>query len=864
MRQRRPLSPRWDLHGRRPVALAVLVLLWTGAMFVPPVRTTAQERTVTTERKWRPTTVAPGNTADSMTAASHLFAEPTTRVLYAYTSPGSITAYDLDSLAPRGPALAVNGIKTVGYPDPITGSVYLGFSNRALGTSRLDQFGMRNGGVALLGSLDTTTLLTPNQEIIGLYRAPHKPILWLFSARPLASLSQAVYDVTITELELPANDLGRAVKRWSKQLPSCQVAMHGNEAIPVGFGYVPSQGALYFGCGNGAAFERNAPVSRGAARLPLGPGPTPNSSTPGEIEIFPTPGTLSLTDSFFDPVSGRLLFAASNAGSGASIIVFDSVTHTYIGTLAVGNVRLVAAILEPVSGRFYGLGSSPVGMLVTDVRATPVRQGLNFAEFGTFENKILVNHFPAVDPLTGRLFVKYENLDFRVARDAIPWYVPAADEDPDRNTVDVAEDPGKTSATFSAAAQGFGSRHRQVGGIEAVAINLGSGTLPYPVGASTRELRTSYLNSLMIANTESGSNVVTADRDRENTAADMARSPSGDPWPYSPAQCVDFGGESREVTSTTSTVTCDSNVVRATAQTTFDRGEAGGVTVSYSSFKAAAFRHNTRGAVSTATATARGITVLGDALEVGEVVATAEAVAKGRPGTAKATWEPTIRNVKVAGQTLCTDQCDLEAVAREVNSRLGGRLRVDFPQPDPVARKGSPRGFQASIRRIPSEQFQEQALNGQPPDRIEVPAMVVTVFQDDAKAGRTVNEFAAVEVEARYGISLLGGGDVGGGGDGIGTLGQGGGFGEVASASGDSPAFGLSPDAIVPTGVFAPGSGREPADLDLASAGGIVWNGLRGVLRLLPIWAVLLLPVYLSARRWLLLQRDVLITGGSS
>jgi hypothetical protein len=845
----------------------VLAALWLTALVAPPAPTQAADAGIATERKWRPTPPAPQTQSDAMSAASNLFAEPKTRVLYAYTSPpGWLAAHDLDSLTPRGSGIAVAGQKTSGYADSISGTLFMGFSNRALSTSRLDQFGLRNGSAVLLGSLDTTTLLGPNQEIIGMYRAPEKPILWLYSARPLASLSGATLDVTVTELELPGNDVTRATRRWTKALsPTCQAAPHATEPIPVGFGYVPSQGALYLPCGTSGTLERNAPAMRGAARLPLGPGPTPHSSTPGDLELFPVPGNFISGDSFFDPGSGRLLFSLANSTSGSSVVVFDSVKHAYVGALATGPIGLAEMYLEPVSGRFYGVTAAPLGLLAADIRATPVRQGVNFAEFATFEDRKYTTHHLTADPITGRLFLKYQSgPDFRVARDTIPWFRPEPEEDPDRNTVDVAEDPANTSVTFAAAAQGFGSRHRQVGGLEAFSTNYLVSNVPYPVGQSTRELRTSYLNGLMAAGTEAASNVITADRDRESTEADMSHGPTGDPWPYVEAQCVDFGGESKEVTAATATASCDSAASKANAHATFDRGEIGEVAVNHSSLRATTRRDSARGALSTVTATARGITVLGNALEVGEVVATGEAVAKGRPGTAKTSWQRTVRNVKVLGETLCTTECDIEDIATAVNTRLSGRVLIEFPEPDAEARKGSPRGFQAAIRRSVFEQFEEQMLNGQPPDRIELPAMVVTVFQDNAKSGRTVNEFAAVEAEARYGISLLGdGGGPGGGSDESG--GSLSGFGDVANATGDSPAFGLPPGSIVPSGVFIPGT--RPATggpFDLSSAGGILWNGLRRLLQLLPIWAVLLTPIYLSARRWLLLQRDALVPGGSS
>ena len=848
---------------------ALAVASFLAITFLPEVVSFAAEQPgVKMVGRWKPSTLAPGRTVSAATTGTQLAADPQARLLYAWDGNAWLAVYDLDTLKPRGPGLQSTGIKTVAVADPISGTLLVGLGTRPQGTSRLAQFALQNGAPRELGSFDTSLFLGPGQEILGIYRAPDRPVVWLLSAIGSGAALTGTPDVVITELEIPDNRVSRAVHRWSKRITGCGITMHTIGPIPVALGYVPAQEALYFGCGNTGIAAKNAPVVRGAARLVLRPGATPNSTTPSDPEFYPTPGGFSAADSFFDPVSGRLLFTTLSAGIN-SVVFFDSLTNSYVGSFGAGGNTLQGGGLDPVSGRFYGASAdSRTGLLVTDVRATPARQGYAFPQYSTLDGKGPVAHAVVTDPVTGLVMLKYSgDAGFAVMQDTIPWYAPLEEDDPDRSTIDVPEDPARTTALFSAAAQGYGSRHRQIGGIAAPLENYaGAGSLPYPVGPGTRELRTSYLNGLTVSNGEAGASVITADRDRQNTSADSSKLPQGDPWPYEPVHCVDFGTEPSSAREGTSSVRCEAASVRAEAETLYDRGNAGGVEVSRSSLRAAVRRDSVKGALSTVNVRAEGISVLGGVLQIGDVTATAQAVAKGRPGTAKGTWTRTVSNVSLGGELLCEKDCDTEELAKRVNSQLVGRVRIDFPKPDPTFFTGSPGGYQALVRRAPFEQFQEQAFNGQPPDRIEVPAMVVTVFQDDTRAGRTIVELAATEAEARYGIALLGddgsGGGGGGGGDASAT---GGAFGHLNSLPDGSPVFGLDPTAPAVAGRIG-GLGSPAGDIggDLASAGGILWNGLKGMLDLLPVWAVLLLPVYLSARRWLLLQRDALVTGGTS
>ena len=205
---------------------------------------------------------------------------------------------------------------------------------------------------------------------------------------------------------------------------------------------------------------------------------------------------------------------------------------------------------------------------------------------------------------------------------------------------------------------------------------------------------------------------------------------------------------------------------------------------------------------------------------------------------------------------LCRSPCDLQKVATAINSAFPGRLRVDFPQADATLAKGSPGGYEAVVQRTTGQQVQEVSLNEQDADRVEVPGMVVTVFEDNTVPSRTIAYLGGVEAEAYYGIYLLGAdsGGVGAPGSATGAPGQQAGT-PASSALKPLPASLptlQSPTlATAPTGVF----GRVGHGLQILA------NGIGRFFRVFGVWLLLLIPVYLSARRWALLSRSLFYGG---
>jgi hypothetical protein len=264
-------------------------------------------------------------------------------------------------------------------------------------------------------------------------------------------------------------------------------------------------------------------------------------------------------------------------------------------------------------------------------------------------------------------------------------------------------------------------------------------------------------------------------------------------------------------------------------------------------------RHGTQTSVSSIT---RGITLLAGEVQIGELMTSVTATAHGRRGTAHAVFTRGLQDVRLGGRLICAASCSADTVAATINAELPGRLRVDFPTPDPALAKGSPGGYQAVVQRRLDQQVQEEQVNEQPTDRVEVPGMVVTVYEDNVVPSRTIGYFAGVEAEAYYGIYLI----------------ESGGSGASSSTNLAGPptggAAGVTPPPLAPT---LPQAMKTPLPYVAVGPGrvlGAVRHGLHVLVnavgrffRLFGVWLLLLVPVYLSSRRWALLSRGLFYGG---
>lgn len=932
--------------GRRQWVAAAAALLAGAAGLVvggPAVPAISAEPGIAPVGTFTPTVLPPGF-SDSRAYGQivTLFTAPRQRVLYTIDSQ-FVAAYNLDTLQPlSAQGVVLDGVASVALVDPDTGDLLVangrdpsGATGIPVGTTGVQQIHAQSGSVRSIGTMTVgaTDLGGPGQTVAAMARQPGTPYLYLLST----DVGNGPGNVHVS---IATTGEGPHVVQ-SQGLPGCQTL--GSTAASLGLavqralGLNEARRALYFACGSqgtGGVYKPPA-IPNGVGSVVL------SGSNPPSIdhfESFPRAGDLTAGGgSVYDPGTHRLVFTSYTSGTGATGYVFDTAAQAFVGGLGLGGNAVGRLGLDAAHGRLYvPTGEQALGLVASDLGATPADQGRSYPQYSESPQgrrepgspNSPAGTAPAVDDVTGRLFLLYGgDRSFSIVRDTVPYFQAPAPPDPDLGTLNHVEQPGVTAASVAASAQGYGAVYRQVGGLHNLAFN----TVPLDArsGGGTRELDSAYLTKLKLGTSEVSASAISSAPDQSTTAGDLQQTGQG--WPIAPAACSDFGGKPKQTASQGATAACDASkpIVAAGAdsgQTSVTAG-SDGFGASSASVTAKAYVDPKLGTVTTVTSTAKGVSALGGLLRVGEVSVTATATAHGRPGTGKTTFDRTVQNVVLAGTTLCTSPCNTDLVAAQVNAQLPGRLRVDFPDPEPVAARGSPGGFQALIQRAPAEQVQAVQVEDQAQDRQEVPGMVVTQYGDNTTPSQTIAYLAGTEVEARYGIYLLSrvGSGTAAGGKGGAVAGAGTGGGRAGSAAGDGGAAGRAgggrrsgTPSAAPTGLRPgtpgtpgiPGTAPIPATAGDASAGSPVatdgptgslpgsppgaepvvptavasgdalpvagplsllhhgWQfalaGLGHALQLVPLWLLLLAPVYLSARRRLLQSRATLALGGTA
>jgi hypothetical protein len=875
-----PLPGRGLGTGIRPLLVALLLLGATGTAHAP---TAAAAQGVEEVGSFRPSVVNPASTreAELYVPELRLRVDPDARVLYTVDreAPAFVAAYDLDSLRPLSRhGVAAAGAASSVIADPDGGRLLIATGQTGSGaTTALQAVAVPGrGSPAGAGRLELAAadLGGAHQTVIGIARQHGTPYAYLLSVS-FADVQRIPGTAVLTLVDLTGLSAGTAKVLDTKALPDCAVPAYAN-GIEAPIGYSAARRSVFLGCEKVAVFSTDAvPTPAGVARVAVtaAAGQPP---TLGAFELYPLPSDVR-GGGVWDPHAERLLLQALSEVT-RSVYTFDTRTASYVG--AVGIYNAVQFGVDPRHGRVYlmsggGISGIGEGLIVADTGPTPADQGRAFRTYASHNSLgAEIGSNIAVDGQTGRLWIAYTGAtEFLVLRDRIPHYVPPSPVDPDRATIDVAEAAGRTGADFSAAAQAYGAVYRQVGGIGNVVLNVTPLNEPgaVPIGLGTRELMVGYLDKLSLDNRTASASAIGADRDRANTQTDEQRPPpeARQEWPYERAACGDFGGSAATVDSEGSAVACNAGKQSVSALAVGDVSSASTdgavgplVAVAHSGIEAGALRTPRDGVVSTVTSKARGISVLGGVLRVGDVEVVAEARAHGRPGTAQTSFTRLVRRVELNGTMLCEAQCDPAQIAAQVNSALAGRVRIDFPLPDAKDAAGTPGGFQAVVRRGLAEHVESVQFNQQQLNRLEVPGMVITVFADNERPSRLVAYLAGASVEARYGIFLLGGPasepgsrDRGGDSGGPEVLatdpGSGGAFDELAAVVATVPPAAADGPSAAPSGVLV--TVREGLLLLL--------NGAGRAAALLAIWVVLLAPVYLSARRWLMLRRGTLERG---
>ena len=879
-------TPTWGRLARRLTGVGLSVALAGTLITATPSRGASSIELIGT---FTPTTTNPNYVPiDGLPYASvaRLTVDESGRVLYTVDNlnPGFVAAYDLDTLAPIGAGLhvttgarhAVAVLEDVGWLVVASGSG---------GTTNIEVLHTTPKGVESIGavSVGAQGLGGPEHEVAGLAPVPGTRSVFALTTSA-ANDSGGTTALSLIDLDEVAEGAGAV--RWTQPVPNCLLPARV-QGMPAAVGWVNETASVYFACSDASTIifdsTYKAPMPAGIGRLRVeGIDGPPREWTPGPFELYPRAGDFRGWMAVFDPTTKRILASAGGAAAGGTLYAFDTLHGAYVGGLTVGPNNLSSIGIGSSGGRVYARSPNPkYGLLAADVATTPLEQGRALGQFagaiggdgsGSGQIEIL-----AVDSVTSRVFMPPTTHPdgslgwtphWFVLQDNVPAYTAPAMADPDRNTIDMPEAPGVTGRTFGAAAQGYGFRTRQVGGTKGLQFNV----VPFDastdavVSGGTREGRTAYLERITLTDGEAAADVISSDRDDGATGADQARTSTE--WPIESAQCVDFGDGATEDAADGSAVTCDFSAPSVEAITRAGRSDANGVGVDASSLQASVRLDADEGIVVEVTAAAEGIGAPG-LLSIGRVAVTTTATAHGRPGTAVGSFDRTVEDVRIAGQVVCTTDCDLEQIKAVFNEQFAGRARLDFPMPDERLAQGSPGGYQTIVQRGREQQVQAIFEDQQEANRVEVPGMVLYLYQDNTVPAHTIYEFAGTQAEARYGIFAL--------------------------TRTDDPHEPDEPEAPVPPGTGGEQDNAErstsPLDAPLAgsaeipelpgagdrgdprptASGGLVsvveeilslaLNDPRMLVSLLPVWVLLLAPVYLSARRALYVRRERLIQG---
>lgn len=643
-------------------------------------------------------------------------------------------------------------------------------------TTAIEHLEVVHGHVTVTRRIDVSTQLTPRQTVVGIAADPGTGMLFTLGVE-YVPVNGAPTQVPGT-VELALVDPASAKVLWHQNLPNCNLPMlltgrlPAPQALSAPIGVVKAPHVVDIGC---SAQSAGGGIGLAKFPVPLGVGivhlsGTGTKTTFGTFDLDPYPGdATTYPTGVWIPSVERMAFQVQNTVNGSGWVIFDGRHSDYVGTVPLPQAALAEGA-DPVHGRLYVLSTvSHVGLLAADAGVTPADQGHDFPQFANdpLNEDNNLGQTPvagaiAADPSTGRVFLLYGNSHkFVVVHDDNPYYLTPPTPDVDANTAGIPEIPGKTAANYSATMQGYGSVMRQVGG----EVNLQYNYVPIGINGperGTRSYATSWVQQGALTNSEAQASLMTAVVDQGNTGTQL--SGEGVTWPYKNAVCADLGNNQGSQAGDGSTVKCDANGAAVSGSVTAgsssvivpaDKSSGQSVPevfgVGHTSLTMSSAAAQGKGMTTEVKATASGISILGGLLRIGEVTADATAHANGQTGGAKATLVRELHNVVVQGQQLCGSQCNLDTVISTINSELVGHVRVSVPDPDQTL-LGSPGGYQALIRRNPYAQAEESSLNDQPGVRGEVPALQITIYEDNSESSRTIVYLAGTEVEAHYGV----------------------------------------------------------------------------------------------------------------
>lgn len=612
--------------------------------------------------------------------------------------------------------------------------------------------------------------------------------------------------------------------------------------------------------------------------------PLDGNALPQATGVSLYPSTHFVSQVYADPAADRLDFVLNILGD-KNILIFDGRMGDFVGEDGLDKVRLNAnqapvnspafgVAIDESSGRIYY--GSYYGFFLIDGRRTD-RQGFPQAQvFPTGRADGFADRALAVDWKTHRVFVPFavnqllggdgsgQSLDhyYTIFQDTTPVSQDVPLDSLDAGTEDIPATPGGTVVQYAGHAQGFGSRTYNVQPSDLGGAVQGQSTGPL---AGTREVLDGRLRGADL--TGNGAEGVGATLDADSTTRADYENNTQQAWPYNDVKCNDTGtrdAESSNDPGGSTSLTCDLKNGSVVGSSDY----AGNQAVNQASGVGTGAAHShidvnvslvpnqstsagkVQAVVSTATATVEGIQ-LAPGVSIGSLTITATAYAGGRHGTAGTTVTRTFQNVK-AGTFSCPTNCDPTAVLIALNTALAqqmpGQVQIVMPNADPVAGAGTPHGYYAAVLKDTGRFLNDWVINFD--TRPEVVGLEEIRVNDDLFTGspaRQITEYGGIDVEARYGITSIDDGALGGGDN-----------------SADSPgsiATGTSgtTDVAPPQGsVVVPRSPSKAVPSQATGFTGLVDSVLRGfsVLldpRQLPLmllmWVILIVPGYLATRR---------------
>jgi len=692
----------------------------------------------------------------------------------------------------------------------VSSGIYDEAARVLFGVAAIDTIRMRPIGFGTLAlSLPAVPRDASESNAIGIkamsyYREGGRDLLYLASEVPvgLGNLAVSNHSVTVHQVDLgrlldAASNLSAV--EWSFPVPQCALMMaRGTPGIVF---RSPSSSTLSMACRQGGAqglIAGQPAETPGIVQIRITPGATQAQTATFVSTFHAISGNLQYGVVAVDPLAERMLLQIDGSTTEAAIWIFDIPSATFLGIVALPSVfasgGTQALAVDSSRARLYAI-SRPVGevlestVLITSTDTTVVDQGL----ITTFRpDPAGIKGRAAVDPVRHRLAMSATEGSI-VLQDSLPGRAGGGESsEPDAGTVNVAEGPG-TAVNFLGGGQAYGARIRWVGGVGGVDRNVNTlldpppselspqtgGITPPPPAPGTRDVHFARVLHTTLTNGEASAKASGAQRDRENTDADLGGMANyirrwGGPdlsdqrWPYPEVECTDFGGadDARSGKGYGAEVACrhgDSVVTALALDESLSQG--GIVRIAQARARSAVARDPKRGIVSIVEAEMLGVDLGGQA-GIGRVISRAETWATGRPKSANGvgaggSFLREFHDVWVADAdgnrtSVCADSCDPVQVRDEVNRALGLRARIDLPEPEPSRMNGTPGGFEALIVRDPFERANEASVNEEADARrLEVPAMVVTVFADGRVPSRVVISLAGVSAESHYGIFLL-------------------------------------------------------------------------------------------------------------